>query len=119
MWSDSLFILPSSEHLFPAPPALNQCPGQGHKFQAGNESLVMLRAEESFVGILFVGIIFVGQQQGELSVVSLQFRASEIAAPTYFGFMERNQVSGMLCSMTSSPIHPTLLGNSHHFLFVL
>lgn len=45
-----------------------------------------------------------------------------LQTPPCFGCgigMERNQVSGMLCSMTSSPIHPTLLGNSHHFLFVL
>lgn len=83
---------------------------------------MILRAEERFVGIVFLLFLMLRQQQGKLSVVSLQFHALEIAAPTYFGSgigMERNQVSGMLCSMTSSPIHPTLLGNSHHFLFVL
>lgn len=107
--------------MFPAP-ALNQCPGQGHDFQAGNDSLVILTAEERFVGITFLLFLMIGQQQGKLSAVSLQFCGLEIATPTYFGYgigMERNQVSGMLYSMTSSPIHPTLLGNSHHFLFVL
>lgn len=86
---DSALILHSFEHFFPADlcvfpvPALNQCPGQGHDFQAGNESLVIPRPEERFVGIFFL-FLMTGQQQGKLSVVSLQFCALGIANPPMF-----------------------------------
>lgn len=95
--------------MFPAP-SLNLCSKQGHVFQAENESLVILRPEERFVGIPFFFffsffILIIGRQQCKVSEVNLRFCALKTARKKkkkYFDYgvgVGRNQVSGMLWSI--------------------